>query len=137
MRASVKQVESMFIRAQCITITAALFASAIHSLLHSTLAQCNFAIFTCSHGWVSHWIEHAAYTASLHRRDRPTRMTMVVKRVNNGCKAVCMCTEERTIAAGGRLDWNFARTTPPLPWGRITLPHIQRKLVPCFFVRAL
>ena len=38
---------------------------------------------------------------------------------------------------GGRFFRNFARTTPLLPCGRVTLPQMVRKLVPFFFVFAL
>lgn len=34
--------------------------------------------------------------------------------------------ENNTMDFGGRLDLNLARTTPLLPCGRATFPHMQR-----------
>lgn len=31
-----------------------------------------------------------------------------------------------TMDLGGKFDLNLARTTPLLPWGRVTFPQMQR-----------
>ena len=44
--------------------------------------------------------------------------------------AAARTARARTKVLGGRLDLNLARTTPLLPWGRVTLPQMTRILEP-------
>ena len=48
-----------------------------------------------------------------------------------------MMRQGAAIAHGGRFFLNWQRTTPALPWGRQTLPQIERNFVPLISFLAL